>query len=120
MNLISSPSRSRTSDVFLIFISDGSTWDPASFSAMQQQIREVSSKRTASINIIAIGIEVENEEFADACRGLCLATRSHHSSYLVADKESIHDVFERAANLIASGSSSESSRIQLGITMERF
>jgi hypothetical protein len=120
VNMIVSPSRSRTSDVFLIYISDGSLWDARNFQAMYKKVREASSKSTASINLIAIGINVDDEGFAENCRNLCLATRSRNSNYIPATLDTIGEVFERAADLISSSSSSESSRIQLGITMERF
>ncbi len=120
VNMIVSPSRSRTSDVFLIYISDGSIWDARSFAAMHKKVRDASSKSTASINVIAIGINVDDDPFAENCRNLCLATRSRNSHYIPATYDTIGDVFERAADLISSSSSSESSRIQLGLTMERF
>eukprot|EP00934_Nitzschia_sp_Nitz4_P003356 Nitzschia sp. Nitz4//scaffold43_size134323//100713//106351//NITZ4_003315-RA/size134323-augustus-gene-0.225-mRNA-1//1//CDS//3329551996//3346//frame0 len=120
LKMVASPSRSRTSDVFLIFITDGSTWDENTYVNMQEQIRKVSSKRTASFNVIAIGIEVEDENFSDHCQSLCLATRSRHSHYLAANRENIASVFESAANLISSGSSSESNRVRKGMTMQRF
>jgi hypothetical protein len=120
VNMVVSPSRSRTSDVFLIYISDGTIWDARSFLAMHKQVREASGKRTASVNVIAIGINIEDDSFADNCRNLCLATRSRNSNFLPATDDSIEDVFERAAELVSSSSSSESSRIQHGITMERF
>ena len=115
-----SPSRSRTSDVFLIYISDGSVWDDRSFAAMHKKVREASSKRTASMNVIAIGINVVDDAFAENCRNLCLATRCRTSGYVSATSDSIGEAFENASDLISSSSSSESSRLQLGLTMERF
>ena len=120
VNMAVSPSRSRTSDVFLIFISDGSLWDARSFAAIHKKVREASGKRTASINVISIGINIEDDSFADNCRNLCLATRSRNSYYLPATNDTISETFESAADLISSSSSSECSRIQLGVTMERF
>jgi hypothetical protein len=120
VNMAVSPSRSRTSDVFLIYISDGSLWDARSFAAIHKKVREASGKRTASINVISIGINIEDDSFADNCRNLCLATRSRNSYYLPATNDTISETFESAADLISSSSSSECSRIQLGVTMERF
>jgi len=120
IDMVVSPSRSRTSDVFLIYVSDGSIWDARSFSGMIKRVSEASSKRTAAISVISIGINVEDDAFAQNCRDLCLATRSRNSSYLVATGENINGVFEQAAELVSSSSSSESSRMQYGITMERF
>lgn len=120
VNLMVSPSTSRTSDVFLIYITDGSATDANSFAKMQKQISKTSSKRTASMNLIIIALGVEDEAFKENCKNLCLATRSRHSSYLEPGEEQIGDVFDRVSSLVTSNSSSESNRIQLGITMERF
>lgn len=120
VNLMVSPSTSRTSDVFLIYVTDGGASDSTSFATMQRQISKASSKRTAAMNIIIIAIGVEDETFKENCRNLCLATRSRHSSFLEPDEDDIGETFERVAALVASHSSSQSSRIQLGITMERF
>jgi hypothetical protein len=120
VDMVVSPSRSRTSDVFLIYVSDGNLWDARSFAGMIKKVGDASSKRTAAINVISIGVNVEDDAFAQNCRNLCLATRSRNSCYLPATEDNIEDVFERAAELVSSSSSSESSRMQLGITMERF
>lgn len=120
VDMVVSPSRSRTSDVFLIYITDGSVWDPLSFVSMTKKVNEASSKRTASINVISIGVNVQDEDFSQNCRNLCLATRSRTSGFLPVFDDGIEDVFEKAAEIVSSTSSSESSRMQLGITMERF
>lgn len=120
VNMVVSPSTSRTSDVFLIYVSDGTSLDQAAFDVMDAQIRKASGQRTASINMIAIGINVQNESFSEGCRNLCLATRSRHSSYFQCRHGSVTETFERVTNLISSTSSFESTRIQQGITMQRF
>lgn len=120
VDMVVSPSRSRTSDMFLIYISDGLLWDARSFAGMINKVNDASSKRTAAINVITIGVNVEDDAFAENCRNLCLATRSRNSRYLPATEHNFDNVFELAAELVSSSSSSESSRMQLGITMERF
>jgi hypothetical protein len=111
---------STVSDVFLLYISDGSTWDARSFSVMQDKIQGAKKRRTISIDVIAIGLEVEDQAFAENCRDLCLSTRSRHSKYLSASRDSIDDAFESAASLITASTSSEGNRVKLGMTMEKF
>ena len=111
---------SRTTDTFIIFITDGSTWNAGSKSLIEMQIDKLNNKRSVSIDVIIIGLELEDRAIADKFRDICLTTRSRHSVYIDATRDTVDSAFDQAASLISSRGTSGSRRIQLGITMEKF
>lgn len=111
---------SRTTDTFIIYITDGSTWNAGSKSLMEMQIDRLNKKRSVSIDVIIIGLELEDRAIADEFRDICLTTRSRHSVYIDATRDTVDSAFDQAASLISSRGTSASRRIQLGITMEKF
>ena len=123
VNMVVAAARAKAHDVILIYISDGSIWDSGAFQKMQAKIDKASRRQNASIDVMAIGLGVpEDSDFAEHCGKLCLAARSRHSRFFSAnDADQLEEVFENVGALNSSVKASpESSRIQLGITMERF
>jgi hypothetical protein len=117
VDMVLDVSASAASDVFLIYISDGRSWDPEGFEPLAEKIRTASSHRKSSIDVIAIGVEIENPEFSESCERICSATRSRNSKFLSATEDSLEHAFEEcmlAAKLF------DRSRIQQGLTMEKF
>lgn len=120
VNMVVEAARVTANDVFLIYVTDGCTWDARSFSVMRKKIEGASRRRNSSIDVITIGLETIDPEFCENCRNLCLATRSRNSKFLTAHRDTVDEAFESVASVISSSTSSASSRIHLAATMERF
>jgi hypothetical protein len=108
------------SDVYLIYISDGHAWSEETFTPLQETVYKACRHSSASIDIIVLGLEVENPQFKESCKALCLATRSRDSKYISADMCSIDQAFEKVEGLMNSGTSIDGTRVMHGLTMETF
>lgn len=113
---------STANDVYLVYVTDGCAWDPLVYAPLEEKIRGGSRKRTASIDVITIGLNVENDDVAVFCEDLSLATRSRQSMYLAVaeDEDSLDVTIAKAAALANAGTSFDGYRIQHGLTMEKF
>ena len=109
---------SRTaSDVCLLYISDGGAYDEMIYSPLRRKIRGINA---SSIDIVVIGLEVENESFVESCKNLTIATHSRMSTYIDADESSLNEAFQQAGSLIHSGTSFAVNRLQHALTMQKF
>jgi tetratricopeptide (TPR) repeat protein len=111
---------STASDVYLIYVSDGHAWSEETYTPLQEKIQKASRHSSASIDIIVIGLEVENPQFEESCKNLCLATRSRDSRYISTDMSSIDQAFEKVERLMNSGTSIDGNRLMHGLTMQKF
>jgi hypothetical protein len=111
---------STASDVYLIYISDGRAWSQEAFLPLEEKVQKASRHSSASIDIIAIGLDVETPGFVDSCKNLCLATRSRDSKYITADMSSIDQAFESVESLMNAGTSIDGNRLKHGLTMQKF
>ena len=117
VDMVLNVSTSSASDVFLIYISDGRSWDPESFEPLVEKIQKASSHRKSSIDVIAIGVEIEDSEFSESCERICSATRSRNSKFLSATEDSLEHAF---GECISAAKIFDRNRIQQGLTMEKF
>jgi hypothetical protein len=111
---------STASDVYLIYVSDGRAWSEETFTPLQEKVAKACRHSSASIDIIVIGVDVENIQFEESCKNLCLATRSRDSKYIGTDISSIDQAFERVEGLMNSGTSIDGNRLMHGLTMQKF
>ncbi|KAL3919467.1 MAG: hypothetical protein SGILL_003738, partial [Bacillariaceae sp.] len=111
---------STASDVYLIYISDGQAWNKEIFEPLRGKIAKASRHRSASIDVLALGLEVQNTEFEQGCKDLCLATRSRDSQYIATGMDSMEEAFDSVDSLINAGVSFDRNRFQHGLTMEKF
>ncbi|KAL3915878.1 MAG: hypothetical protein SGILL_005439 [Bacillariaceae sp.] len=109
-----------SSDVYLVYISDGQAWNKQIFDPLLEKIKKVSRHRSASVDVLALGLGVENEEFVEGCKSLCLATRSRDSKYIAAGMDTVEDAFDTVDSTVNSGVSFDRNRLQHGLTMEKF
>jgi hypothetical protein len=107
-------------DVYLVYISDGQAWNKEIFDTLLEKIQKVSCHRSASIDVLALGLAVESAEFEEGCRNLCLATRSRDSKYIATEMDKIEEAFETLDSSVNSGVSFDRNRLQHGLTMEKF
>jgi len=106
-----------SSDVCLLYISDGGAYDEKLYTPLRDKIRYNAS----SMDLVVIGLEVENNEsFVESCKSLSLATHSRRSTYIETNEDSINETFRQVSSLINSGTSFASNRLQHALTMQRF
>jgi hypothetical protein len=105
-------------DVSLIYISDGGAYDESIYTPLRDKFRFNAS----SIDLVVIGLEVENsnKSFGESCKSLSLATHSRSSTYIEANEDNLNETFQQASSLINSGTSFAGNRLQRALTMQRF
>lgn len=103
-------------DTYIILISDGYSWDPASFAAARKQIEQLNKDRGSTIHLLILGLEVEESEAVENYMAICSFTKL--SWYADISMENIDMTFRTVGDII-SGRSLTATRSQC-LTMERF
>eukprot|EP00536_Pseudo-nitzschia_multiseries_P012093 jgi/Psemu1/244263/estExt_Genewise1.C_4430009 len=127
---------STSSDVYLLYVSDGGAYDPFTYQRLCRTLEErsrsgsSSSPLSSSIDLFVLGLAVqgnnrastssESESFVESCERLAVATHSRTSIFLDVDPECPDDAFREAAAAIHSGISFAGMRLQQALTMQKF
>jgi uncharacterized protein YqgV (UPF0045/DUF77 family) len=106
-----------SSDTYLLYITDGMTWDANLFYKRKVNIEKVNSKRRMKIHVIAIGLEIEDQDIVEQIQRLVGGIRDPLSTYLEARRDNLGAILKRAGEMI---SSRGTNRVELGVTMEKF
>lgn len=95
-------SSSYDSDSFIILITDGYSWDPATTKSSQQLLDRLNKERGTKIHLIILGLGVEDPEVRDDYLSLCNLTKQ--SCYVDINSENMDSVFNNVSNAIRGSS----------------
>ena len=100
-------------DSFIFLITDGESWEPTIFAKTRSQIERLNRERSTSINVLLLGIELEEDEIIEHCKILCSVSK--RSMFLEVSVANVDEAFAAVAATV----SGQGSAFQ-GITMEKF
>ena len=113
-------SRSRGSDVFVVFVTDRVPGDENSLSLTKQRLEQLNVSDYSSINMLVVGLESEVPEFGGQFREL--TNISQASEYFpITSGDDVSGAFERISQVFASRRLGMlRDKIHLALTMEKF
>ena len=104
-------------DTFVLYISDGTSPDTDAYSETKMELSKLNARRGAKVHMITIAFEIIDLAIAEKHKQLSQDCRGPLSAYLEATRDTADRVMERAGELM---SSQGTSRIDLGVSMEKF
>ena len=79
-------------DSYIILIADGYSFDPATYSAVKVQLDRLNQERKTTVHLIILGMDVEEEEVAEACKVMCTVSKlSLYADINVGNMDSMFD-----------------------------
>lgn len=116
MQMIVDSAATLEKDTYVFLLTDGYSWDGASYLAINHQIDRLNRERKTSVNLIILGFDIEDEEVVQDCQNMCTLTKS--SSFVEVTEETVDAVF---ASVIATVNPlSLTDPVLQGLTMEKF
>lgn len=116
MQMVVDSAETMETDSFVLLLTDGYSWDQEGYRAIKQQIERMNRERKSLIHLIIVGLDIEDEEVVDECRGMCSVSKP--SLFVEATLENVDAVF---ASIISVVNPLDPTGPALqGITMERF
>lgn len=103
-------------DSYIILIADGYSFDPATYSTVRSQIDRLNHARKSTVNLIILGMDVEDEEVVEACKVMC--TVSKLSLYVDINLDNVDSMFDAIGGIISGRALAVG--CFLSLTMEKF
>lgn len=108
---------STVSDTYILLIMDGFSWDSDANRALKSQIEQMNRDRDTKINVIILGMEIEEHEIVEECIEMCSITKA--SRFVEIDMSNVDSAFD-SIRLIVSGGVNSRKVLAQGLTMETF
>lgn len=107
---------STDTDSYILFLTDGYSWDSSSHLPVKLQIERLNHERDTKIHIIIFGMDVEEDNVVDECKLMCTVSKA--SFFMNINLSNVDSAFASVGRLLRGETSSDV--VLKGITMEKF
>ena len=116
MQMIVDSSETLEKDSYILFLTDGYSWDVDDYRSIKRQIEKMNRERMTTIHLVIVGLDIEDEEVVVECRSLSTVSKS--SFFAEVTLENVDAVF--ASVISAFNPIQITGPCLQGITMEKF